>query len=246
MTTINAASIAKRTVRKTRGPRPKDVKRNIERYKADPVAFMREVLHMELAPYQEDIARLFVAKHRIAVRALHGVGKTAIAAGLICWAIGTADVDTKIVTTAGAWRQLKFFLWPEIRKWALKGDWSKVGLQMRLDREVFDLWIKTDNALAFGAASDDPSLIEGAHATRIFYFFRRGESHQRADLGCSGGRVQHGRSLRVRGQHTGRIVGPLLRDSQPRQGAGKLGHAARQPDRSYRGRTREPRMGRGA
>ena len=39
----------------------------------------------------------------------------------------------------------KFFLWPEIRKWALKGDWAKVGLEMRLDREVFDLWIKTPN-----------------------------------------------------------------------------------------------------
>lgn len=219
MTTMSEARIAERAVRRARGPRRRDVKANIERYKADPVAFMREVLHMEPAPYQEDIARQFVAKRRIAVRAPHGVGKTTTAAALICWAIGTADVDTKIVTTAGAWRQLKFFLWPEIRKWALKGDWSKVGLQMRMDKEIFDLWIKTPNALAFGAASDHPSLIEGAHATRIFYFFRRGQSHQRADLGRGGGRIQHGRSLRVRGQHAGGSIGALLRDSQPRQRA---------------------------
>ena len=69
MTTINAASIAQRAVRKTRGPRPKDVKRNIQRYKADPVAFLREVLHMEPAPYREDIARQLVTKRRVAVRA---------------------------------------------------------------------------------------------------------------------------------------------------------------------------------
>lgn len=243
MTTINAASIAQRAVRKTRGPRPKDVKRNVERYKADPVAFLREVLHMEPAPYQEDIARQLVTKRRVAVRAPHGVGKTTIAAGLICWAIGTADVDTKIVTTAGAWRQLKFFLWPEIRKWALKGDWSKVGLEMRLDREVFDLWIKTPNALAFGAASDQPSLIEGAHATRIFYFFRRSQSDQRADLGRSRGRVQHGRSVCLRGQHSRRTIGPLLRDTQPRQGLRGLGRAACDYSGRHRSRAHQSRVG---
>ena len=229
------ADIAQRAYRKTRGPRRADVKRNLKRYKADPVAFVREVLSVEPAPYQEEIMQAFVKHRRVAARAPHGVGKTATAAWLICWAVGIADVDTKVVTTAGAWRQLEYFLWPEVRKWAANADWSKVGLNLRLDKEILSLMIKTPKALAFAAASNQASLIEGAHATRIFYFFRRGESHRCADLGCSGGRIQHGRSLRLRGFDTGRVVRPLLRNPQPQAWLGRLGGYPRQA------RRRDPR-----
>lgn len=143
----------------------------LRRYRADPVDFATEVLHMHVAPYQADIMRQFVIRRRMAVRAPHGIGKTTVTAALVLWAVATADVDTKVVTTAGAWRQLTFFLWPEIKKWAHRASWDLVGLRMRQGVELLEMSIKTTNCIVVAAASDNAATMEGAHASRIFYFF---------------------------------------------------------------------------
>lgn len=176
MPALDTRQIARQTVQRTLGTRSGDLQATLARYRADPVVFAQEVLHFEPAPYQAEIMREFVARRRAAVRGPHGLGKTAMIAALILWAVATAEVDTKIVTTAGAWRQLEFYLWPEIRKWAARGAWHSIGLPLRLDKEILVLQIKTDKALAFAAASNQPGLIEGAHASRIFYFFDEAKS----------------------------------------------------------------------
>lgn len=146
-------------------------------YRVDPVAFLHDCVAWrageEPTVYQEDILRQLVIKRRVAVRALHGVGKTAIAAWAILWFAITRDGDDwKIPTTASAWRQLTKYLWPEVHKWARRLRWDV------LERAPFDprsemlaLSLKLKTGEAFAAASDVPDLIEGAHADHILYIF---------------------------------------------------------------------------
>ena len=57
------------------------------------------------APYQDKILDLIIEHKRVAVRGPHALGKTALAAWLVLWAILTAD-DVKVITTASSWLQL--------------------------------------------------------------------------------------------------------------------------------------------
>jgi len=136
------------------------------------VDFVRDVLRVQkIADYQEAILRHFVIHKRAAVRGPHGLGKTTLAAWIVLWGIACHGDDVKIVTTASAWRQLIYYTWPEIRKWARRADWSLLGIQMRHGKELFEQSIKLAGAEAFAVASDNPSLVEGAHAKFLIYIF---------------------------------------------------------------------------
>jgi hypothetical protein len=74
-----------------------------------------------------------------------------------------AGADWKVVTTAGAWRQLQRYLWPEIHKWS-----KRLVKPLRKD-ELLTTEIKLRYGQAFAVASDDPANIEGAHADEILY-----------------------------------------------------------------------------
>jgi hypothetical protein len=138
------------------------------------VWFATHVLGMFMPPYFEAILRDFVEAEEdgVAVRAPHGIGKTAVSAAVVLWAFWAFDCDIKIVTTASAWRQLEKFTWPEIRLWASRANWELVGMTMRRGREILERQIKVgDHQQAFAAASDDPAKIEGAHASVVIYIF---------------------------------------------------------------------------
>lgn len=115
---------------------------------------------------------------RIAIRAPHGVGKSATAALLVLWFALTRDddpdADWKIPTTASAWRQLKNFLWPEIHKWTRRLRWNKMPWRPKpfdTRTELMSLSLKLSSGEAFAAASDTPWAIEGAHARHLLYVF---------------------------------------------------------------------------
>lgn len=124
-------------------------------------------------PYQDEILeKISGGQQRISVRGPHGLGKTAMMAWIVLWFALTRDGnDWKVVTTASAWRQLEKYLWPEIHKWARAIDWRKVG-RLPFDRnELHVLKLRLNTGEAFAVASDNPALIEGAHAEYILYIF---------------------------------------------------------------------------
>jgi len=136
------------------------------------VRFVRDVLGVDdIAPYQEEILRALVVHKRVAVRGPHGLGKTCLASWVVLWLITVYPDDTKVPTTASAWRQLEKYLWPEIRKWAARARWESFGINMRRGKELLDLAIKLPYAEAFAVASDNPAYIEGAHAKHLGYVF---------------------------------------------------------------------------
>jgi hypothetical protein len=128
-----------------------------------------------LSPYQQEILNALVEHRRVAVRGPHGLGKTAMAAITILWFAITRDaeeVDWKIPVTASVWRQLQLYLWPEVHKWARRLRWDQIGRPpFSRGTELLHLSLKLNFGEAFALASDDPTAIEGAHATELLYVF---------------------------------------------------------------------------
>lgn len=149
----------------------------LQTYRHDPAGFVLDCFEWrpgeEPTEYQLDILRNLASNRRASVRGPHGLGKTALAAWAILWFALTRDgEDWKIPTTASAWRQLTKFLWPEIKKWARRLDWSKLDHDQFDERtELLSLSIKLKTGEAFALASDNSAMIEGAHAEHLFYVF---------------------------------------------------------------------------
>lgn len=148
------------------------------KYKYDPAGFIQDAFiwpdKQRPAPYQLEIGTNLIEYQREAVRGLHGLGKTTIAAWLVHWFALTRDIDSdwKLPTTASVWRQLNKYLWPEIHKWARRLKWELIGrppYDNRTELQVLNLKLTTGEA--FAVASDSPGNIEGAHADCIFYIF---------------------------------------------------------------------------
>lgn len=127
----------------------------------------------EPAFYQLDALVHLPREKRISVRSLHGTGKTALVSWLVLWFALTRDgKDWKIPTTASVYRQLTKYLWPEIRKWARKLDWVKIGRAPFKDQsELLTLSLKLKTGEAFAMASNKPESLEGAHADHLLYIF---------------------------------------------------------------------------
>lgn len=148
-----------------------------QQYYGDPVAFVHDSFNWQgdenPAFYQDEIIGNLTQAKRVAVRGPHGLGKTSLASWLVLWFALTRDgKDWKIPMTASAWRQLTKFLLPEIHKWARRLKWDHIGREPFNTRlELQGLNLKLSTGEAFAVASDQPELIEGAHADHLLYIF---------------------------------------------------------------------------
>lgn len=136
------------------------------------IRFAREVLGIDLTDYQSEILQALIVHGKASARGPHGLGKTTMAAIAILYAVTVFPEDVKIVTTASVFRQLKQFLWPEVRKWARRANWLRIGVRMERGKQLLEQSIKMPNGReAFAAAPTDATAIEGAHAKHILYIF---------------------------------------------------------------------------
>jgi hypothetical protein len=150
----------------------------------DPVGFARDCIDWPtgtgLADYQAGVLQDLVDHRREAVRSLHGAGKTTTSALGILWFAVTRDhagIDWKAPITAGAWRQLSRYLWPELHLWARRLRWDVIGRGPFSERtELLQLSLSLRHGQAFAVASSDPGLIEGAHAESLLFVFDESKS----------------------------------------------------------------------
>lgn len=142
----------------------------------DPVAFVDTCVDFPagkvLLPYQRDVLAELRETSKVAVRGPHGAGKSGTASFALHWwaaANEALGIDWKVLTTAGGHSQLNYFLWPEIRKWATRLRWGKLGRVAPYDprTEMMRTMLRLGLGQAVAVASDDPSLIEGAHASAV-------------------------------------------------------------------------------
>lgn len=113
-------------------------------------------------------------KRRVCARAAHGAGKSSLSAWAVLWFALTRDIseDWKIPCTASAWRQLREYLFPEIRKWAQRLRWQEIGRPPFVEGdELQSLALRLRSGQAVAVASNNPALIEGVHADSLLYVF---------------------------------------------------------------------------
>jgi hypothetical protein len=148
------------------------------RWYDDPAGFARDCIDWPagegLTGYQADILTSLHQHHRYAVRGPHGLGKTTSEAIAILWFALTREargVDWKCVTTAGVYRQLEKYLWPEVHKWARRIRWDRLGRGLFRPGELLDMAVKLPHGEAFAASVGDPEMIEGAHADSLLFVY---------------------------------------------------------------------------
>lgn len=145
-------------------------------YRDDRVAFVHDCFEWRngKAPteYQLDgLAALDTGIDRFAFQSLHGVGKTAFMSWVtLHFALTRDGLDWKGLATASAWRQLQLYYFPEVKKWSHLIRWDRVGraaFNERTELQKLNLSLSTGQFSCI--ASDNPGLIEGAHADELCY-----------------------------------------------------------------------------
>lgn len=157
--------------------------RRLQRYYENAAAFARDCIRWPegqgLAPYQYEILEALTEHKRVAVRSLHGAGKTTTESISELWFSITRDAmerDWKIITTAGAWNQLENYLWPEIHKWARVLRWELLLRDPFKLTELMKLTMQLDYGKASSVSPSNVNFAEGSHADSIFWLFDEAKS----------------------------------------------------------------------
>jgi hypothetical protein len=92
-----------------------------------------------------------------------GVGKTAAAAMVVAWWLGTRN-PALVVCSAGSWSHLTDKLWPEVLAWGQK--WRMREMFEYQERGVYsNNWPRTWRVET--SSSDDPGKVEGFHSPNL-------------------------------------------------------------------------------
>lgn len=135
-----------------------------ERWRNDPVAWVRERLGEHVWTKQAEIMESVRDNTLTAVQSGHGVGKSHVASRLIAWAIDTSEPGTTfVVTTAPRWQQVQGVLWRYIGQIHRRHDLPGRVTQMAE-------WKIGEELVGFGRkpADHDESGFQGYHADRVF------------------------------------------------------------------------------
>ncbi len=137
------------------------------RCQENPSIFCREILGVTPEKNQEKILLAVMNEVYTAAHTGHGIGKTALGSWVLLWFLFTR-AESKVITTAPTWRQVKDLLWTEIHKWIRKAEFEKMGWTYPYDLLTTKLSIR-EEWYATGESTDDPYKLEGYHAPAIMY-----------------------------------------------------------------------------
>jgi phage terminase large subunit len=134
-------------------------------YMGDPVFFCEHALGHMTWSKQREILRFVRDSERTAVRASHSVSKTYSAAEVAIWFLNCIP-NSKVITTAPTWTQMKMLLWSEIGSGYARS-------RIKLEGECLMTEIKTEEKdhYAIGFSTDKPARAEGWHAPAILFIF---------------------------------------------------------------------------
>ncbi len=147
----------------------------IDRCKSDPIFHIEEIQGCEtLEAYQKRIIRAIWEHDRTSIRSCHDMGKTFVAARVVL-AFGSTFEDSKIITTAPTFNQVKRLLWSEIRSGFRKSKYPLGGEMLTTEWKMTDDWF----ALGFTSRGDGgdsdgqgtASGFQGFHAKHILILF---------------------------------------------------------------------------
>jgi len=137
----------------------------LDEYRDSPVFFVEHALGHKTWSKQREILMSVMKNEKTAVRACHGSSKTYTASELVAWFLNCFD-DSKVITTAPTFTQIKNLLWAEINE-------TYRTSRIELEGECLTTLIKTDRAdhYGIGFSTDQPARAEGWHAPAILFIF---------------------------------------------------------------------------
>lgn len=146
------------------------LKVQLQRWRKDPVLFVRKGLNAEPSRQQARILRAFAKSGaKVAVKAGHGVGKSAIMAWVAMWVI-LLFKNSKAAATAPSATQLKDVLMAEIAKWVNQAHpWVRDQFEASSMRLSIRGAENTQFLTARTARADKPDALQGLHANVLAF-----------------------------------------------------------------------------
>ena len=138
----------------------------VNRYKNDPVLFVREVIKAVPSPEQTTILNSVNENRMTAVKSGHGVGKTTSLAWIILWFM-TTRAYPKIPCTAPTMHQLKDILWAEISKWLNRSFILKTLFEWTAHR--LSLKNNSENWFAVARTATTSDSMQGFHSDSLLF-----------------------------------------------------------------------------
>ena len=140
------------------------VRAELLRYLERPIDFVREWLYAEPTPQQAEALMALPSCPHMAIKAGHGVGKTAFEAWVLCWFL-MLHPNCRILATAPTKHQLQDILWPEAAKWINRG---RLAPYVQWEAERISL-CGVDKATWFAVprTSNQPENMQGFHEGHV-------------------------------------------------------------------------------
>lgn len=144
--------------------------RKVAEWKASPLLFVTEALRATPEPWQAAaLASIEGGERRIAIRAGHGVGKSALESWVILWFL-LFRRPCKIPVTANSQDQLRDVVWAEIARWHREmPPFLKDLIEVTSER----VFIKADPEGAFAVARtarpEKPEALQGFHSPNLLF-----------------------------------------------------------------------------
>lgn len=146
---------------------------NIQRWRHDPVQFVREVFQVEPDDWQKDALMSFAKNRRLAMLASKGVGKTTLLAW-VTWNFLVTRPHPKIAATSVSWDNLSDGLWTELAKWQTKSDllkemftWTKTRIFATHHPETW--WLSARSWAKGADSSQQADSLAGLHADYMMF-----------------------------------------------------------------------------
>jgi len=137
----------------------------LQKYREDPVFYVEHALGHRTWSKQRETLWSIRDNEKTAVRACHGVSKTFSAAEIATWFLNCVE-NSKVITTAPTWTQVKMLLWSEIN-----AIYARSRFELEGECQTMDIKTADADHYAIGFSTDKPPRAEGWHAPSILFIF---------------------------------------------------------------------------
>lgn len=148
---------------------------HVMRWRADPVAFVREVLGAEPDAWQVECLEALVTSgfSRFCLKASKGPGKTTLLAWVVWWFLVTRP-HPKVICTSITEDNLKDGLWSELAKWMANSPLIKDNFTWRAERITYndapETWFASARTWPKGGdATQQADTLAGVHADFMLF-----------------------------------------------------------------------------
>jgi hypothetical protein len=145
----------------------------LDKWKRDPVSFVREVFGIEPDNWQCDVLAAFAKTNRVALQSSKGTGKTALLSWC-AWNFLLTRPHPKIVATSISYDNLADGLWTEMAKWLnvspllkTQFEWTKTRI---FNRDYPETWFMSARTWSrSGDSSSQADSLAGIHADYVLF-----------------------------------------------------------------------------